>query len=174
MLVMPLWILFNLGMRFLADIVRLNWLHNFLIVCSGGSNLYLFLIGLLLAEVANYINETKVRVVYLFYYLLDMVFIFYFYKTRITIAALIITCVVFLAIYKRLVIVELRPLIYLGGISYTVYLIHQNVGYVIINCLSAKMPFAIAVVIAIIVSVLFWNCLQKLVEDFLKRKNSRD
>jgi len=47
----------------------------------------------------------------------------------------------------------IRPLVYLGSISYSLYLIHQNVGYVIIRNLETynlATPFSIIVVPAIV------------------------
>lgn len=39
----------------------------------------------------------------------------------------------YLAISGRLKILTFKPLVYLGGISYSLYLTHQNIGYIIIN-----------------------------------------
>jgi peptidoglycan/LPS O-acetylase OafA/YrhL len=53
----------------------------------------------------------------------------------------LILCIVFfcfylvfyLAITKRGKFISCRPLLFLGGVSYPLYLIHQNIGYIIIN-----------------------------------------
>jgi peptidoglycan/LPS O-acetylase OafA/YrhL len=39
----------------------------------------------------------------------------------------------YFAVSGRLRILKFKPLVYLGGISYSLYLLHQNIGYVIIN-----------------------------------------
>lgn len=39
----------------------------------------------------------------------------------------------YLLINKRLTALNKKPLIFIGGISYSLYLVHQNIGYVIIN-----------------------------------------
>lgn len=41
--------------------------------------------------------------------------------------------VFYLAVQGHLKMLSVRPLIFLGGISYSLYLLHQNIGYVIIN-----------------------------------------
>ena len=40
---------------------------------------------------------------------------------------------VFLAVSGRLKMLNLKPLVFLGSISYSLYLLHQNIGYIIIN-----------------------------------------
>lgn len=45
--------------------------------------------------------------------------------------------VVGLAVHGRLPILAARPLVYLGSISYTLYLTHQNLGYILIRQLEA-------------------------------------
>lgn len=43
-------------------------------------------------------------------------------------------CAVFyLAVTSRLTILSQRPFVFLGGISYSLYLIHQNIGYIVIR-----------------------------------------
>lgn len=44
--------------------------------------------------------------------------------------------ILYLAVTGRLTILASRPLLFLGGISYSLYLIHQNIGYVIIRSLE--------------------------------------
>lgn len=60
----------------------------------------------------------------------------------------------YLAISGRLKFLTVKPLIFLGGISYSLYLLHQNIGYVIINELySLGINPIISISVAICVSI---------------------
>jgi peptidoglycan/LPS O-acetylase OafA/YrhL len=55
-------------------------------------------------------------------------------EERIIIASIYMAYILFL--FDKLQFLQKRPLIYLGKISFAWYLIHQHVGYVIINALK--------------------------------------
>lgn len=73
--------------------------------------------------------------------------------------------VFFLAISGHLKILSLKPLVFLGSISYSLYLIHQNIGYVIINKVyELQLNPLLGVVSAIVVSVVLATFITKFIE----------
>jgi peptidoglycan/LPS O-acetylase OafA/YrhL len=74
--------------------------------------------------------------------------------------------VFYLFVTNRLKVLIVKPLVYLGSISYSLYLIHQNVGYVVINEMK---PFNILNPASIIMapmalSLLLATLMQKYIE----------
>jgi peptidoglycan/LPS O-acetylase OafA/YrhL len=72
----------------------------------------------------------------------------------IELAKLIACAVVFsLAVYDRLPMLRWKPVVALGAISYPLYLLHQNIGYIVMGVLheAAKVPADVAILIAIVV-----------------------
>jgi len=64
---------------------------------------------------------------------------------------------------ERLHWITVKPLIFLGGISYSLYLIHQNVGFEIMLCLGG-LPFILRMFVAATVVVLLAHLLRIWVE----------
>jgi len=59
-----------------------------------------------------------------------------------------------------------KPLLFLGGISYALYLTHQNIGYVVINAVSMNGGDPLlAIALAIVVSITVAYCLTRFVEQ---------
>lgn len=55
---------------------------------------------------------------------------------------------------QRLSWIAVRPLVFLGTISYSLYLVHQNIGYVILRALDGvPLPLAIAAACAAVISL---------------------
>ena len=58
----------------------------------------------------------------------------------------------FLVSKHKLNWLNIKPLTFLGTISYSLYLVHQNIGYIVINKLSSfNMPIFFTTMVAIIV-----------------------
>lgn len=71
----------------------------------------------------------------------------------------------YLAISGKLSVLAKRPFIFLGTISYSLYLIHQNIGYSIIRAAYAfDLPPLVGVVVAIICSIALAAAINKWVE----------
>ena len=91
----------------------------------------------------------------------------------------IIFCTFYLFSYGKLFFISIKPLLFLGYISYPLYLIHQNIGYIIILKLkyfhlSEFLRISIAMVIVIILAWLITVYLEKPILNFLrKRGNSK-
>jgi O-antigen/teichoic acid export membrane protein/peptidoglycan/LPS O-acetylase OafA/YrhL len=99
------------------------------------------------------------------------------------IEALIFVVLFLLFVCDLLPFLSNRPLIYLGTISYTLYLIHQNIGYTIIYHLSALgLPHWAGVVVAIILSLFLASILSffvekpalKAIRDWYKQRKVRN
>ena len=55
---------------------------------------------------------------------------------------------------RRLAWIAVRPLVFLGTISYSLYLVHQNIGYVILRALAGTPPpLAVAVACAAVIAL---------------------
>jgi len=73
-------------------------------------------------------------------------------------SAAVLSClaaVLYLATSGRLAVVAARPLVFLGAISYPLYLTHQNIGYVLLRATGeAGIPPAAGIAMAITLSIL--------------------
>jgi len=67
----------------------------------------------------------------------------------------------------RLNFLSIKPLIYLGNISYSLYLIHQNIGYVVIRNLDAHdlMNSVSVVIVPLAVSIVIAGLMQAYIEQ---------
>ncbi|MBB1402145.1 acyltransferase [Pseudoalteromonas sp. SG45-1] len=75
-----------------------------------------------------------------------------------------------LGVYDVLKFLKFKVFIFMGEISYSLYLVHQNIGYVIITkMMNANIPKLAAALVAFIVSVL----LAKLMYTYIEVKLSR-
>jgi peptidoglycan/LPS O-acetylase OafA/YrhL len=73
--------------------------------------------------------------------------------------------VLWLAVSGRAPGLAARPLVWLGAISYTLYLTHQNIGYVLIRNLESRGASPLmAIIIACVASVVLATCLHRCVE----------
>lgn len=71
----------------------------------------------------------------------------------------------YLAILGRLNFLTIKPLVFLGGISYSLYLLHQNIGYVIINELyTSGINPIVSISVAVCISITLAYLTTKYVE----------
>lgn len=71
----------------------------------------------------------------------------------------------FMAVSGRLRVLTFRPLVFLGSISYSLYLLHQNIGYVIINkSYELQLNPMIGIFSALAVSIILGTIFMKYVE----------
>jgi peptidoglycan/LPS O-acetylase OafA/YrhL len=74
--------------------------------------------------------------------------------------------VFYMAIIGKLTFLRSRGLVYLGTISYPLYLIHQNIGYIIINKFyQYNLPASLGIFTAILLSILIAILLMKYIEQ---------
>lgn len=81
----------------------------------------------------------------------------------------------YLFIYGRLKFLSFPPLLFLGYISYPLYLLHQNIGYYLINVLKLYIPndFAVVFLSILIVIGMAWLVTKYLEKPILQYKNSK-
>lgn len=154
-LAIPLWIVFAHVIRFpIGRIAMPGYLSKLLQSLSGGASLYLFFIGVILHEVNKAVQkkDTKMLLILFAYGSLCIVKLLrvYDFTTILGIAAFV--GILELCIFEKLPVLSSKWLRSLGAVSYPWYLIHQNIGYVIILSLNKKIPFAVTVLIAVIVT----------------------
>ncbi len=93
------------------------------------------------------------------------------WQSAAVIAAL--AAVLYLAVFGRLPLLASRPLTALGGISYTLYLLHQNLGYVIIRKLegigcNAHVAVAVAIAAALLAAALVTRFVERPAQAAIK------
>ena len=82
----------------------------------------------------------------------------------------------FLFTSQNLKFLAMKPLVYLGTISYSLYLIHQNIGYVVIQWLeshdmiNAVSAVLVPLVIVVIIAILMQKYIEKPALIFIRRK----
>ncbi len=89
--------------------------------------------------------------------------------------------VFYMAISGRIKVLALKPLVFLGSISYSLYLLHQNIGYVIIN-VSYELGFhpllgiCFSLLIVIILSTIFMKYVENPSLRYIRRtyKNNKN
>lgn len=124
---------------------------------------YLFIAGMIFYRIQKY-GDSWFR-----YFILGLSFSFHIWITSSLISIFIIGGVFgifYLFIKDKLKYIAIAPLVYLGGISYPLYLVHQNIGYVIINnnySLGSNNYFLI-ILIPLISSILIADLLHRIVE----------
>ncbi len=74
-----------------------------------------------------------------------------------------------LFVYQKLFFLKLSPLIFLGSISYSLYLVHQNIGYIVIHSLE---KFQLANAVTVILIPLFVSILLATLITFYIEKPS--
>ncbi len=84
------------------------------------------------------------------------------------IASAVISCFFLLFLlftYQKLTFIAIKPLVWLGSISYSLYLLHQNIGYVIIREIEALgYSSNLAIVTALCISLFLAHNIMKMVE----------
>ena len=130
-----------------------------------------FLAGICFYKIINFCGNKLTRAA-LFVSLFSTIFIYSVDEFFIFLSFYIIF---FLALNGYLRILACKPLVFFGSISYSLYLIHQNIGYIVIN-LFYKLDLSpiFAIVTAILVSVFLAFLITRFVEkpslDFIRNK----
>ncbi|MBI3134187.1 MAG: acyltransferase [Bacteroidetes bacterium] len=104
--------------------------------------------------------------------LLSVVFVWYSYNT---VSALIITLfygLFFLLVLNRLTFLKVRILLFIGAVSYPLYLVHTCLGFIVMNVLSLTLwsEFLIAFVLSLITATGMHYFIEKPAMDYLRRK----
>lgn len=157
----------NMGLQYLGDVPR--WAQ--LLTLDGYGQFFLF--GVALQDWQKGRKKLLAGIAMLFAAALTLTA-----STLLVTAIYLVLMAVFWATFKGYVpLMNSRVLVWLGAISYSLYLIHQNVGYAILYRINDVMPSVVAVLITLIAVTLLAFGLNKLVEvpsnvrlrKFLKR-----
>ncbi len=150
----PVWILFSYIIR--VPIGRLGMpsaVEHFLHVISGGGNLYPFILGVVICELKAKKEKSLLEKGVL---LLSATFSIYnimvLYNKVAAWWIIVFALVFILCIDGKLNFFSCDFLQKIAGISYPLYLIHQNIGYVIILSLRKVVGYEISVIVAIFVA----------------------
>lgn len=109
-----------------------------------------FIIGVMFYMIKKYGNKLS------FYFVIFCCqgTIYFVNGKLIFVAAFIFTFLFFLFSIEYLKFINLRALEWLGGISYSLYLVHQNVGYIVINKLKDyNINFSLLIIIPMAISL---------------------
>ncbi|MBL4796377.1 MAG: acyltransferase [Oleispira sp.] len=156
------------SMLYCVDLIHIPYVIRKILLMNY---LPFFLAGICFYKIIN-TCENKLTRVALFISLFSVIFIYSVNEFFIFLSFYIIF---FLALNGSLSILACKPLIFLGSISYSLYLLHQNIGYIVINLFyDIDLSPILGVVTAIIVSVFLASLITRYVEkpslDFIRNK----
>ncbi|MDP5031438.1 acyltransferase [Paraglaciecola sp.] len=87
------------------------------------------------------------------------------YPSHIVLGLLGLYCLFYLAVTSRLSILASKVFTFFGVISYSLYLIHQNIGYALINyAYAVELPMALAMPVVLLTCIVLATLLNKLIE----------
>ncbi|MFC4281906.1 acyltransferase family protein [Thalassotalea piscium] len=121
-----------------------------------------FLAGICFYKLVNGVENKLTSAILI----LSLISIFFVFSLKVFILSAIFYTFFFLAVTGKLKFLTIKPLLFLGGISYSLYLIHQNIGYVIINHLY---DYNINPLISIAVSLLITIVLAYFITYFVEK-----
>ena len=153
------WLFIIIISRFLEEnhIIQIHWAIKLLLLLDYGN---LFIAGIMFYKImhkGSFFNYMML--------LISLVSEYYLYGKLVLLIAIYLF-LFFLFAKGYLKILSFKPLIYLGTISYSLYLIHQNIGYVIIRELQSHdmtNPVSI-IVVPLVVSATLAALMQKYIE----------
>lgn len=154
-----------------------NELIQFFFKCIWGEYIPFLVLGNLIR-----LLENKKDIIYLI--IICSLVIIDIFLTMGTLALLIAfwaSVVIMYALYSKSFILKSRLIAFIGMISYSIYLIHQNIGFVIINSLvdiagQYQLWMSIIVsILTIIMGTVFYFCVEKPIAKIISnRRNSSD
>lgn len=130
-----------------------------------------FIMGIMFYKIYN--NEAK----YFSYFVLvfSMLTTFFVCKDNSLIVLSIIYITFFLFVFNFLNWLAIKPLVYLGTVSYSLYLTHQNIGYIFMNKLisigiNINISIVLAIILSIVIATIMTYVLERKIIYFLKTK----
>ena len=98
-------------------------------------------------------------------FLLSLFIIFLTNGKLYLIAALIYSVIFYLIINNKGKFLKVKPLLWLGSISYSLYLIHQNIGYIIIRAMSNyNISFYLKIITPLVISIILATIITRYIE----------
>ena len=139
------------------NIIQIHWVIKLLFLLDYGN---LFIAGIVFYKIMH-----QDRLINYILLLISLVAEYYLHGEIVFLIAGYFS-VFFLFSKGYMGILSLKPLVYLGTISYSLYLIHQNIGYIIIRSLETYdmiNPISI-IVIPLVISIIIASLMQKYIE----------
>ena len=138
--------------------------HNnlLLLICGQYRNTWNFvnlMLGICLKQFF-YTSSKREKNLFLSYIIILCISLYFFYAppywyTITAASSIIVLFTIFsLCVTKKITILENKPLVFIGSISFYVYLMHQRVGYTIIHYLRSFVGDIIAITAAILTAIL--------------------
>lgn len=170
-----------IGLFYYLSTIKIQGVSNELIQvffkCIWGEYIPFLVLGNLIR-----LLENKKDIIYLI--IIGSLVIIDIFLTMGTLALLIAfwaSVVIMYALYSKSFILKSRLIAFIGMISYSIYLIHQNIGFVIINSLvdiagQYQLWMSIIVsILTIIMGTVFYFCVEKPIAKIISnRRNSSD
>jgi peptidoglycan/LPS O-acetylase OafA/YrhL len=120
-----------------------------------------FLAGICFYKIVNNCSGIKTNIALAFSLISTIVI----YSFKLFILFSLFYLLFFLAVSGRFKILTFRPLVFLGSISYSYYLLHQNIGYVVINkSYELQLHPLIGISFAMAISIALATVLMKFIE----------
>jgi peptidoglycan/LPS O-acetylase OafA/YrhL len=144
-----IWVLLIFASKVAADTgIRIPFRIKLTFLLTDGS---FFIIGIMFYLSKKYGFKLSISLVIVF----CLICIYFVNGKAIFIASIIFSSFFILFCNGRLKFINVKPLTWLGGISYSLYLLHQNIGYIIIRKLdSLHVNFLVILIIPTIISLL--------------------
>lgn len=170
-----------IGLFYYLSTIKIQGVSNELIQvffkCLGGEYIPFLVLGNLIR-----LLENKKDIIYLIIIgSLVIIDIFLTMGTLALLIAFLASVVIMYALYSKSFILKSRLIAFIGMISYSIYLIHQNIGFVIINSLvdmagQYQLWMSIIVsILTIIMGTVFYFCVEKPIAKIISnRRNSSD
>ncbi|TCM92805.1 peptidoglycan/LPS O-acetylase OafA/YrhL [Paenibacillus sp. BK033] len=106
---------------------------------------------------------------------LCLLYQFIFSELITAIAVLIFFAIFYLLIFNKMTFIDIKPLVFLGSISYCLYLIHQNIGYIMIHSLerwgiNSQIGFIAPIAVCIVIAYCITKFIEQPVQNFIKKR----
>lgn len=135
-----------------------------------------FLLGVLTSKIHFNVGIIGKNIIYLGTVVLDVVILIWRTDDKGALIWLVIVSMLAICTIKEKVhILNNRLLVFLGSISFQVYLIHQNIGYIILNNLqSMGLNYGISIVITIMLTIILGWCISRAIVVPFRIKKHRE
>lgn len=155
----------------ISGIVMNSFLFEIITYLSISRYSHLFVAGIMFYLIR--INPSvKSYIILLGCLLYDYIFMSFESNIFITISFIIF----YLIINNKLQFLSIRPLVFLGTISYSFYLVHQNIGYIIINLLERngfthELYLLVPILFSILLATLLTFYIEKPIQKYVRNKS---
>ncbi|MBW9261404.1 MAG: acyltransferase [Candidatus Thiodiazotropha sp. (ex. Lucinisca nassula)] len=131
----------------------------------------LFLAGICFYRLAR--NQYQIRSI--LFLLFSLIAIFYAYSFTVFILITVFYVIFLISTTRGLAVLRVRALVFLGSISYSLYLLHQNIGYVVLNGnyklgIDPLLSVAIALLITLLLASLSFFYVEKPMLIFIRKR----